>query len=59
MMVAAVRPGSKPSPAPMPMRATPTVPMVPQDVPVKMEVREQTIRLVTRKMLGEMIFSPA
>lgn len=43
----------------MPMRATPTVPMVPQDVPVKMEVREQTIRLVTRKMLGEMIFSPA
>ena len=59
MMVAAVMPGSKPRPAPMPMSATPTVPMVPHDVPVKMEVSEQTMRLVTRKMLGEMILSPA
>lgn len=41
------------------MRATPTVPMVPQEVPVKMEVSEQTMRLVTRNRLGEMIFRPA
>lgn len=41
------------------MRATPSVPMVPQEVPVKMEVSEQTMRLVTRNRLGEMIFRPA
>ena len=58
IMLAAVRPGVKPRPAPMPIRATPTVPMVPQEVPVASEVREQTIRLVTRKRLGVMMFRP-
>jgi hypothetical protein len=36
----------------MPMKATPTVPIVPHDVPVARAVRLQTKQAVTRKNLG-------
>ena len=58
MTVAAVTPGSKPSPAPIPIRARPTVPIVPYEVPVNTEVMEQRMKLVARKNSGVMIFRP-
>jgi hypothetical protein len=42
----------------MPIKATPNVPIVPQDVPQAREVKEQTKQAVTRKYLGEMSLSP-
>ena len=58
IMEAAVIPGSKPRPAPIPMMARPTVPIVPHEVPVVSDVTEHRIRLVTRNRLGEMIWRP-
>jgi hypothetical protein len=42
----------------MPIKATPTVPIVPQDVPVASAVRLQTIHAVTGKAWGEMSLRP-
>ena len=40
------------------MKATPRVPIVPQDVPVAKDVIEHTKHAVTRKNLGDMSLSP-
>ena len=45
-------PGFMPRPKPMPIRATPMVPMVPQEVPVAREVMEQISRVAMKKMVG-------
>ncbi len=42
----------------MPMKATPTVPIVPQDVPEATATTDETRQAVTRKNLGEMSFRP-
>ena len=42
----------------MPMKATPTVPIVPHDVPEARATTEQTRQAVARKNLGEMSFRP-
>ena len=52
MMIPAVTGAGMPSPAPMPMRAMPTVPEVPQEVPVDRATMEQMSRAVRRKTEG-------
>ena len=47
-----------PSPWAMPMKATPTVPAVPYDVPVTTEMMLHTKQAVTRYRDGEMILRP-
>jgi hypothetical protein len=42
----------------IPIKATPRVPIVPQEVPVAREVRLQTKQAVNRKYLGEISFKP-
>ena len=42
----------------MPIRATPMVPMVPQEVPVAREVMEQMMTVAMKKMAGFKIFRP-
>ena len=43
---------------PMPIRARPTVPALPQEVPVAREVTQQIKKAAGRKILGDRIFSP-
>ena len=57
-MAPAVIPGFMPRPKPMPIRATPMVPMVPQEEPVAREVMEQIRTQAMKKMAGCMIFRP-
>ncbi len=57
-MAPAVMAGSMPRPKPMPIKATPMVPMVPQEVPVAREVMEQISTTATKKMAGWRIFRP-
>lgn len=40
------------------MKATPIVPIDPQEEPVNKEIRLETIQAVRRKYFGVMIFSP-
>lgn len=47
-----------PRPPATPISATPTVPAVPQLVPVNTETIEQMTHAVTKKKRGEMISSP-
>ena len=47
-----------PSPPATPIKATPMVPAVPQDVPVASDVIEHMIKDATRNICGEIIFSP-
>ena len=47
-----------PSPAASPIRATPTVLMVPQEVPVMMDMIAHSTHPVTRKKRGEMSLRP-
>lgn len=54
----AVMAGLMPSPMPTPIRATPTVPQVDQELPVAIAVMMQAIQAVTRNRLGLMSFSP-
>ena len=54
----AVGPTGIPSPCPIPMRANPIVPIVPQEVPVATEVTEQIRTVATRKNFGDNSFNP-
>ena len=47
-----------PSPSPMPMEATPRVPTMVQEVPVATAQRLVTKKIVTKKILGLIIFKP-
>ena len=58
MTAPAVGPTGMPSPAPMPMRASPMVPIVPQEVPVASAVIEHIRTAATRKILGDSSLSP-
>ena len=57
-MAPAVMAGFISRPIPTPIRATPTVPMVDQELPVAMEVIMQAMQAVVRKTLGLMSFRP-
>ena len=50
--------GAAPSPFEIPIKAMPRVEMVPQDVPMSMDVREHMRKVTMRKMLGSMALSP-
>ena len=50
--------GAAPSPFEIPIKAMPRVEMVPQDVPMSMDVREHMRKVTIRKMLGSMALSP-
>ena len=54
----AVIPAGIPRPEPIPRRATPMVPSVPQEVPVAMETMEQRIKAAGRKNFALMISIP-
>ena len=58
MAAPAVIPAGIPRPAPIPIKATPMVPSVPQEVPVATETTEQRSRDVGRKNFALMIFIP-
>ena len=58
MTAPAVGPTGIPSPAPIPISASPMVPIVPQDVPVASDVIEQISTAATRNTLGESSLSP-
>ena len=47
-----------PSPSATPIRATPMVPIVPQEVPVIRDIRQQRIQAAMRKMGAGSNFSP-
>ena len=51
-------PGLMPRPKPMPIRATPIVPIVPQEVPVASEVMEQIRTQAMKKIAGFRTFRP-
>ena len=51
-------PGLMPRPKPMPIKATPIVPIVPQDVPVAREVMEQMRTHAMKKIAGLRTFRP-
>ena len=52
MTMPAVTAGGMPMPAPMPIMARPMVPMVPQEVPMDMDVRLHSSRPTGRKNFG-------
>ena len=51
-------PGLMPRPKPMPIKATPIVPIVPQEVPVAREVMEQMRTDAMKKIAGLRTFKP-
>lgn len=55
---AAVISGDTPNPPPIPIKATPKVAAVPQEVPVQSVAIAQVKLLVTKKIEGEIIFNP-
>ncbi len=58
MMAPAIQPGEKPSRVPIPMKATPMVAMVVQELPVSIDMNAQTQHAVSRNMGGWMWCSP-
>ena len=58
MMIPAVRGAGTPSPKAIPMRAIPTVPDVPHEVPVARETTEQINRVAKRNIEGLRIDRP-
>ena len=58
MMAPAIQPGSYPCAVPMPTRATPTVAMVVQELPVITAIRAEMAQVAKRKISGTMTFIP-
>ena len=57
-MAPAIIPSLNPNALPIPSNATPMVAMVVHELPIITDTRAQMRQAVTRKILGEMIFTP-
>ena len=57
-MAPAIMPSLKPCALPIPINATPIVAMVVHELPIITEMKAQIIHAVTRKTLGEIIWTP-
>ncbi|MBA7555543.1 hypothetical protein ES705_48212 [subsurface metagenome] len=58
MIAPAAQGNGIPIPAATPIKASPTVPAVPQDVPVTRDVSAHSIKLIGKKNIGVIIFKP-
>ena len=58
MMAPAIIPSLNPNALPIPSNATPMVAMAVHELPIITDTRAQMRQAVTRKIFGEMIFTP-